>query len=457
MIYKGIVYFMKGKNMPERNPVYTYDANTLDTLIRAQSGVRQKYDPNETFGSFARSVENQSAIFLEDYIHGEVKLTPEAAEMMPDFFTILRQSGYGRIHKLLKKAETAYKEEIILRHKEEEKKKRFADTDCEILNNKKKAAQLSSKDMLLIASLLKDIKNSSTKKKEDKLKGFAMNKIERTLKGEIPADEDFDTLTKMFGTYRQKTQVQNRIAQGTLNTDASQKKNATKETTDKRANNKTKQHRSGHSHFWKKLWKATKRTTIVAGLALLGYVGIKSVHSEMNKSSSDTPKSPKTEVVSKTSQTTKNTQKEVKTADFSKEQSALNKAYKNRFDTALEIILGKEARDNLYKQIDALEKSGKIEYKDGTTREWYAHAFTMYAKITPNSKENKAIKDFLAGKNNDKDYINSLVVKAGRTGSGVKGSGKYSSFDKAPTELQQKYKQAVRQAKMAQAKVQASR
>lgn len=151
---------------------------------------------------------------MEDYIAGAAVPTAEASDLLPDYFAILRQSKYHRIVKSLKKAETKYKLEAICRHKEDEKKKAFQATRFKILNSKKEAALLSSKDMLLIASLLKDEKEYSTVRMQDKLRSFAMEKINRTLRGEMPADEDFAKLADTFGTYQQKRLVKDRIEKG---------------------------------------------------------------------------------------------------------------------------------------------------------------------------------------------------------------------------------------------------
>ena len=191
-------------------------------------------------------------------------------------------------------------------------------------------------------------------------------------------------------------------------------------------------------------------------MAALGFFGGRFAHNQFNKTS-NAPHKENTEVKVNTPVKTKKVVEDTKTADFSKELSALEKAYKNRFDTSLEIILGVQKRNQLYQKIDNLAKEGKIQYKDGTTREWYAHAFTMYNQLAPYSKENKVIKDLLAGKDVDKNYINSLVVKAGRNGKGIEASGSYSAFDKADKSLQMKHiknrkavKMAEKAAKMAQ-------
>lgn len=105
-------------------------------------------------------------------------------------------------------------------------------------------------------------------------------------------------------------------------------------------------------------------------MAFVGYFGGKFVQNQFSKAD-DNAKQNKTEVTvkqqqpvqQKVSKSQKN--KESKTADFTKEMSALEKAYKNRFDTALKIILGETARDKLYQQVDSLEKPEKLNTKTG--------------------------------------------------------------------------------------------
>ncbi len=486
--------------MPQNKNVKIYDESWLKTIVEAQAGVTPDYDPKDTFGAYSRVIERQSADFLEDYIAGAAVPTAEASDLLPDYFAILRQSKYHRIVKSLKKAETKYKLEAISRHKEDEKKKAFQATRFKILNSKKEAAFLSSKDMLLIASLLKDEKEYSTVRMQDKLRSFAMEKINRTLRGEMPADEDFAKLADTFGTYQQKRLVKDRIEKGIA---VSQKKAAdtskdnrivsaenknTKATPANRTPEGGKRQNSEHKPaaaakkkerkgFFAKMrgWakkatmaaiaiipasaaaakKWTKKAAVVTGLAFVGYFGGKFVQNQFSKAD-DNAKQNKTEVTvkqqqpvqQKVSKSQKN--KESKAADFTKEMSALEKAYKNRFDTALKIILGETARDKLYQQVDSLEKAGKIEYKDGTTREWYAHAFTMYNQLAPNSKENKAVKNLLSGGNEDKAYIHSLVIQSGRDGRGIQASGTYSAFDHADKKLQQQHLKNRKAVKLAE-------
>ena len=579
--------------MPQNNTPRIYDEGRFKMIVDAQLGISPDYDPNDVYGSFSRTIEQQSANFLEDYIADEIILTPEAEKLLPQFFDALSESKYYRIKQSLEKARDHQRVLVIERHKTEvlaeyrrnEKKKFFEQQRFNILEKKKEAAKLSSEDILIIFNALNEPKPFSTTKMHDKLRSLALLKIEKTLKGEIPADEHFAQLAREFGTYQQKNMVERKIKEGSIKTDniaaipltpvqkkasKSRKQQTVSDVTQHQKANKkqttaetrqhpeadkqqtatetkrhpeagkqqiaaetkqhpeagkqqiaaetkqhpeagkqqiaaeTKQHQTAkpeklssadknvaasradengsiaiveqpsrpqskkkeknkkqRSSFFARAWKWTKRAAVVAGLALFGYLAGKTISSLTEKPVKDSKQNNTEKVVKQkttTQQAQKQTVKEKGTADFAKERAALEKAYKNRFDTSLKIILGEKARDQLYQKIDRLAQDGKIEYQDGTTREWYAHAFTMYDQLAPNSKENKDIKKLLAGNDVDKAYINSLVVKAGRTGTGIQATGTYSAFDHAPKELQQQHiksRKAVKQAEAAMAMAQA--
>lgn len=150
------------------------------------------------------------------------------------------------------------------------------------------------------------------------------------------------------------------------------------------------------------------------------------------------------------------THDDAKSADFSAERAKIMDAQKNDtqnkteatvvdhsmrdyYDTALLIHLKSvQAVQKLYHKIDSLAASGAIHFSQGTNAKRYAHAFTMYELIRPNSVENKQIQQLLAGEKVDAEYINSLVLKAGPKGNGVKpdnSSIKTSHFDQATKSL----------------------
>ena len=84
---------------------------------------------------------------------------------------------------------------------------------------------------------------------------------------------------------------------------------------------------------------------------------------------------------------------------------------------------------------------------EGMDTKRYAHSFTMYKLIRPNSKENKAIENLLNGGAEEASYIDALVKQAGAKGSGVKADDNSittSNFARASQDLQQKHLQNLR-------------
>ncbi|MCM1324414.1 MAG: hypothetical protein NC218_09820 [Acetobacter sp.] len=438
--------------MIKENHPYVVGESTLSTYISAQMGVARSYDPKSYLGENARIIENQSANFLENYINGIAILSDKSLELMPDYLLILKQSSYPRIKKLLRKANLAYKTDVIQRHKEEEKKKAFVDTKFNILQNKKAMAKISSKDLLTISELLAQEKNYSTKRLKTQLSSYAQLKIERTLKGEIAEDEYFVKLVQEHGSLSQKNLVNKRLK----NNQALLRKPTPKqeEKTDKK---KT----SVLGNWGKRLWNKCRTAVVTGGVVLMGLLGGKTLYNNFNSSHKDiSMDQDKQETMYTPKETLKITPvAETDTFDneYLKAIDVLNKAYKDRFDSALEIVLGAEKRDQLYQKIDALAKAGKIEFSNGTTREWYAHAFTMYTKVAPNSEEGQTIAKLLAGQDVNKAKVNDLVIKAERDGTGVKGIGTHSAFDEAQPELQKKHIQKRQNVSLAEKALQNSR
>ncbi len=117
---------------------------------------------------------------------------------------------------------------------------------------------------------------------------------------------------------------------------------------------------------------------------------------------------------------------------------------KDYYDTSLMIHLGsKKAVQNLYNKIDSLIAEQKIKKLDNLSTKRYAHSFTMYRLIRPNSAENKAIQNLLSGGKENPDLINHLVLKAKPKGSGVKPNNmtfeNKSNFNKASKALQMQH------------------
>ena len=414
---------------------YLINESALEMFMKAQIGVLHTYDPTSYLGKNSRLIENQSADFLENYINGTAILTEEGEKMMPDFLLILKRSSYSRIHKLLHKAHQKCKANAIILHKDEELRNSFAPTKFKILQNKKAMLRLSSRNMLALSENLAQVTDYSTKRLKDQLSSYAILKIEKTLKGELTIDDGFVKLVQTYGTYSQKNLVINRMKRN-------QALLRSLGTENQAQSNKTKKN-NFFSKWGKRIFKTCRKALVVGGIAVVSLIGGKTLLNSLNTASTDkAPEKDKIEtsyIPKQNADITPIIEQDTIAPEVQNAMDVLAKAYKERFDSALEIHLGAEKRDQLYKQIDKLANDGKIEYIDGTTREWYAHAFTMYAKVAPNSEANKLITNLFAGKNVDKDAINNLVIAAKRDGTGISGTGTYSAFDVAPKEVQKKH------------------
>lgn len=429
--------------MTNNENVHFITKKEMEMYLAAQANIPHHYNTDDYFGQCSLVVEQQSEYLLKKYAEGKFELSPEAMELMDDYLHILTHSEYAGIKKHLKEAVKKFshaqkqaKLEAIQKHKDEEKKANFIASHFSILDNKKVMAKLSSHDMLLLSDALESETRYSTKRMKDKMRSYAMLRAEKVIKGEMTADDGFAELTRRYGSYQQKNFVQTRL---TKKDEQISNQEDTPVITPKK----------------KKSWvnralKAAKRAVVVAGIAVVSLIGGKALFNTLScdvakgmpeKDKQETTFTPKKQVVVTPVEQQKTTteKQDSVSPEFQKVLDNLNKAYKDRFDSALEIHLGTEKRDQLYQQIDKLAQDGKIEYKDGTTREWYAHAFTMYAKIAPNSDGKKLIDDLLAGNNVDKTQINDLVVNAKRDGTGISGTGSYSAFDNAPQEVQKKH------------------
>ena len=431
---------------------HSYFCTTSElTMVRdSQASTPHRYDSTTYFGQSNLVKEEQTANFLEDYVSGARSVRPEDEELLLSIFAVSSFSHYKRLKRNLTEAVNKYKKIKIKMLQDEALKFKLKSTNYNFLNNKKEMRKLSSHDLLLAHTLLKNETSFNTEKLIDKIRSYAVLHIKDVTNGKIAKDEEFDLLSDKFGANFAKhyTKRENNQSNKHQQTSSALPKKISFGTKIKSLFNEKlsafhmpKLPNINFKKFVKPLKKVSKAALVVVSTLTLGYFG----HKMINPSSSESDKALPTFKIETPKQVTPEQNQNVqeksietgKTADFANE--ALNKAYKNRFDSSLEILLGQEKRDVLYAKIDKLAQNGKIEYSNGTTREWYAHAFTMYQKITPYSKETSAIKNLLNGKDIDKAYINSLVIQAKRNGTGVKGTSDYSSFDNADEALQQKH------------------
>lgn len=446
------------------NEIFTEEK--LEMYISVQFSVPRKYNPKDYFGGNALAIEQQSAQFLRNYLAGTCTFTPEAFKLLSEYLHILRHSKYDDIKNQIKQAFAKYEEDkkklkkaAIQKRKDEEAVRASAASGFSILNKNRVARNLTSSQLLLLGELLGDVKEYSTSRLKDKLRNYSALKIRRTFAGEIPADEDFLKLVTRYGTHQDKSYVNKRLkSYQPLAKTSSSVVRMSKDTYTKTAPKKSKIGRI--KSLIGNACKKVKRAAIITGIVLLSAVGGKSTYDVLNRSfSEEKDHSPNIENTTSTTNgsidstritTTESSEQDVPVLTTA--QQNLEKAYKNRFDSSLEILIGAEQRDALYAEVDQLAHDGKIEFKDGTTREWYAHAFTMYDKIAPYSAENQLIKKLRSGEDISKQTIHDLVIKSGRNGSGVHGTGTYSAFNHADAHMQQKHianQQNVKNARLA--------
>ncbi len=343
----------------------------------------------------------------------------------------------------------------------EAKKKALIQSQFKILDNETSMAKMSSEDMLIIAQLLEKETAPWATHKKNQLNRHIKLKIERTEQGEILEDVGFDRL-KRYVEKRKEKQAERVKKQNTP-----KQKVSTEKKVEEKKEEKKKQ--SSLKAWFKKNLEKIKRTAVVVGVGILTFAGVKmasshteggdhsdpSVSKERTEQTITPPQQQKTvETISELTEAPTITVEETVTSNLEAKknaaQAALDVAYKNRFDTSLEILLGVEGREKIYEDIAKLADAGKIEYKDGTTQEWYAHAFTMYQKVAPYSEDGQTVSRFLAGEDVKPEVLHDLVVKAKRDGSGVKGTGTHSSYNEASKDLQQKHDQNKKQVKSAE-------
>ena len=461
----------------------------LKMFMEAQASIIPNYDVKTYEGQCALAVEQQSADFLEDYLEGTIVLSDDAVTLLPQYFEILKKSKFNRIKLNVEKAVFEHKRKIIEHNKQQERIKYWKDTQFNILSKKKEVQKLSSADLLLISKLINETTGYSTSKNKDRLRSIITFRINKTLSGELTADEDFYSLVEKFGSYEQKkkaaqlsTKENNTIVNENTPATSSQKQKKKVELVavgkdkniyipsdqvdnadevvvsdakvatpnNKKGKPSNKNQKSNIQGWWKKVWQKVKRPVLILGVAALGFLGVRNaVNSLTSLNSAKDVKDPKTteNVIPVTNEPTapvdivevENTQK-----PMSEKEKAFEAAKKNRFDTALSLHLGDSERDKLYQKIAELEKAGKIKYENGTTKEWYAYAFTILNKVAPNSTENSVVKNLLNGGNADAKYINDLVIKINPRGTGIKGNGTYSAYDNASSEVKKKHRDALK-------------
>ncbi len=438
------------KNVPEKS--LFEDDITMGMVIGSQRsienknpGSRRKY--RNYYNMMDISIEEQTGRYLSDYLATRDILSEKAYKNIHDLILASLYSSNqhlaAKAHQAMKKWDVEQKE--CQQIKERKSKNQSINYISSVLSSKKKARSLASEDMIDMKEFLDSLDTKQAKVLLNKLNSYGQAKIQNIIEHQEKVPENMSEFSRAFGTWNQQNILQKAVPE-TKMPETSEKPQKTQ----KVQKQKKKIFFAGYGLgqlFGKVrnvLVRSAKKIAIVGGIVLTALIAGK-----IGKNIIKSMKTDKTniEVLSQTPTFETNNAKTAVSAfkapalssEKDSKEEALEKAYKNRFDTSLEILLGKEKRDNLYARIDELARQGAIHYQGGTTREWYAHAFTMYDKIAPNSTENKNIKKLLKGGKLSAEYINNLVLKSGRGGKGVKGSGTYSSYDRAPQDLQQRH------------------
>ena len=92
--------------------------------------------------------------------------------------------------------------------------------------------------------------------------------------------------------------------------------------------------------------------------------------------------------------------------------------WKNYYDTALQIHLGQDGCDKLYRQVEKMIKTSSLSLEDGASIESYAHALTMYRLIQPNGSANaflqKALQQNQSLSPSEQNKLAHLLAQAGK-------------------------------------------
>lgn len=439
-----------------------YTEKKLKLFAEAQQSIPETYGKNNFNYSMYQSIEQQSIDVLKEYLLHSERFDKNSYEKLHELIENCQKNGSSKLKLLAeqakKKLEKVYTAQQESSTRQEEKKsvsskpkKEGSYIEDNICMHMIIGSQLSISNQKIRNEADEAIKDQTMNCLQDYINAEKLNKDGiRNIKNLIAATK----LSRDKELLRMAARAENKLYGSKERVNSSQTVTSKKHTS---IGTKLK-------NILKKckevIVKHIKKIAIIGGIGLTGLVAGKYgkdiaktfQNAKENKTEMYTTPIVQQEAKTKsiTPQMVSQAQKQEKSQVKTTEMSKLEKAYKNRFDTALEILIGKTKRDILYKKIDNLAQDGKIKYQGGTTREWYAYAFTIYDKVAPNSPQNKRIKSFLNGESQSAEYINQLVIQAGRNGKGVIGSGTYSSYDNASEALQQQHKENNKQIQILQ-------
>lgn len=433
--------------------------DTLEMILGGQRSLLGRAKINE----YEKLYVQQTKSLLTTFLSEETQIASADLVLLEDLAYALRNTSHGNERK---EAEILLKKVLHKTHERREKLQKLKDINFVAfnLNNKKLAKSLSPEELLMAYKTVEKDSASSLKFKtrlKQQLQSFALLKYAEIKPSSLAvnANKEFIDTFKL----RHKNIVSPISFKTVQNIPAEQPKKENKFFSFfKKAKEKVLDAIDNIRHNVKVFYYRHEAKFAIGSFALLGLFGYKINQSIENENAfqeqcyhSNSYYNPYNNPYDTA------TNDSAKTADFVKEAQNINiqkaeNITKDRhdikqktiisgdyFDTALEIHLkSKEKVQSLYDKIDSLAEDGKIKFENGTNTKKYAHAFTMYNLIRPNSVENKKIQNLLNGGKENPELINHLVLKAKDNGTGVKPDNqsiKTSNFDNASKALQQQH------------------
>ena len=403
----------------------------------------------------------QSQDVLTNFLEEEAEIATSDLSLVEELAYALRNTSHGKERK---NAEILLKKILHKIHERQEKLQKLKDINFVAfsLNNKKLAKTLFPEELLTAYKTVEKDSVSSLKFKtrlKQQLQSFALLKYAEIKPSAlaVSANQEFiDTFNLRYKNVAIPTQTS---LKQNLSVKLPKKENKFFSFF-KKAKEKVLDTLDNIRHNVKVFYYRNEAKIAIGSFALVGLFGYKLYKTVDNPSPYPYQNFGISTQKSQNSMADTTNIAQAKTADFAKEAQKMavteNKAEKSYslsssktqitgdyFDTSLEIHLkSKEKVQSLYDKIDSLAENGKIKFEDGTNTKKYAHAFTMYNLIRPNSVENQKIKNLLNGGQENPELINRLVLKAKDNGTGVKPDSpsiRTSNFDNASKVLQQQH------------------
>lgn len=388
------------------------------------------------------AINDQTFDLLKQYASGEKEINTDEEGLINDLISAYHYSSNTKQRLEAEKLHHAINKKITLA-KERMKRVQNIGSLNSILNNKKEMRNMTSQEFVVALETIKTLSPQSKLRQnmEQRLKSYAQLKY-NLMRENNERNKIFETEFNLKHKTAQKTKPIK--IQKTQTTKEAEKTPSKILTFFSRGIEKIKSAAKQIKHRIKKFYYDHFATIAIGSVAATAVAGGKlanmatepaqipySTYSYSNYNNDTSP------------------QKQEATADFTQEAQKIKQSENKTqiqgdyYDTALEIHLkSKKAVQNLYDKIDALAQAGKIKFTQGTNTKRYAHAFTMYQLIRPNSAEYKRIKNLLNGGAENAERINQLVVRAGEKGQGVKPDDNTistSNFDNASKALQMQH------------------